>query len=196
MPDAATKRLFVALFPPPDIPASLQAVTAGLARGLAPRAVRWTRPDQIHLTLHFLGAISVSRIPEIESALSAACQGHPPHKIRVAGLGCFPSRGRPQIIWAGLACDLDLLESLKKSIDARLLAVGCAGEDRPFHPHLTIGRVKVLNAAAGKQLAETLAREQGRDFGEWRVGSVDLMQSMLSPQGPAYSSLRSIALQG
>jgi 2'-5' RNA ligase len=195
MPETETKRLFLAIFPPAHILTSLQAAVAGLAKAIPPRAIRWTPPAQVHLTLNFLGAIELARIPEIQSALRAACKGHRQHKIRAVGLGCFPNRSRPQIIWAGLAGDLRPLESLKKSLDAHLLACGCVGEDRPFHPHLTIGRVARLNPAGQRQVAEALAGEQDRDFGEWQVEKIDLMQSVLSPQGAAYGTLESILLE-
>jgi 2'-5' RNA ligase len=195
MPENATKRLFVAIFPPAHVVTSLRAAVAGLAKAVPARAIRWTRPEQVHLTLNFLGSIAIARIPEIASALEAACHGHRQHKVRVAGLECFPNWSRPQIIWASLAGDLRPLENLKKSIDAHLQASGCASENRPFHPHLTIGRTRELNAAERRQVAEALAREQERDFGEWQVGSIELMQSVLSPQGAAYDTLQSILLE-
>jgi RNA 2',3'-cyclic 3'-phosphodiesterase len=195
MPKTVTKRLFVAAFPPASIATSLQAAVADLANGIQPRAIRWTRPEQVHLTLNFLGAIEIARIPEIESALQAACAGHRQQKVRVAGLGCFPNPNRPQIIWAGLAGDLRPLQSLKESIDAHLLACGCVGEDRPFHPHLTIGRTSELNATERRKVAEALSREQERDFGAWQIGSIDLMRSVLSSQGAVYETLRSIRLE-
>jgi 2'-5' RNA ligase len=159
MPQTETKRLFVAIFPPTHIVTSLQAAVAGLAKKIPARAVRWTRPEQVHLTLNFLGSVEVARIPEIESALCAACEGHQAHKVRVAGLGCFPNPIRPRILWAGLAGDLRPLENLKKSLDARLLAAGCVGEDRPFHPHLTIGRATDMNSA-GRDSWRRLWREK------------------------------------
>jgi 2'-5' RNA ligase len=194
MPATETKRLFVAIFPPAHIVARLQAAVAELGRGIPARAIRWTRPGQIHLTLNFLGAIATARVPEIQSAVRAACDGHRRHTVRATGLGCFPNRSRPRILWAGLAGDLRPAENLKKAMDAALLACGCVGEDRPFHPHLTIGRVAELNAAGRRELAEALVREQGRDFGEWEAGSVELMESVLSPQGAAYCLLQSILL--
>lgn len=195
MPETDTKRLFVAIWPPADIVAGLRVVVAGLGEGLPPQAIRWTRPEQIHLTLNFLGAVESGRIPGIESALRAACGGIRRHKVRVAGLGCFPDRSRPRIIWAGLAGDLRPVESLEKAIAAGFLACGCVGEDRPFHAHLTIGRVSQLNGEGRRRAAEALAGEQDLDFGEWEVERVDLMQSVLSPQGAAYSVLQSILLK-
>jgi len=194
MPETDTKRLFVAIWPPAHIVAGLRAVAAGLGEGLPARAVRWTRPEQIHLTLNFLGAIENARLPGIESALRAACGGCGRHKVRVTGLGCFPDRNRPRIIWAGLAGDLQPVESLEKAIAAGFLACGCVGEERPFHAHLTIGRVAQLNGEGRRQMAEALAGEQDHDFGEWEVERVDLMRSVLSPQGADYSVLQSILL--
>jgi 2'-5' RNA ligase len=195
MPGTETKRLFVAIFPPAHLVNSLQGATAGLAKGFPARTIRWIQPKNLHLTLNFLGAIDIARIPEIQSALKAACDGHRQHTVRVAGLGCFPNRSRPQIIWAGLAGDLRPLESLKKSIDAHFAAAGCVCEDRPFRPHLTVGRVVELNPAGRRQVAKALAQEKDHDFGEWRIGSIDLMQSVLSPQGAAYGTLQSILLE-
>jgi 2'-5' RNA ligase len=191
MPENETKRLFVAIFPPAEIVASLRETVADLAEGMPQRAIRWTRPEQIHLTLNFLGAIEIERISEITSALRSACNGFWQHKVRVAGLGCFPSQDRPKIIWAGLVGDQQLLANLKTSIDARLAECGCIGEERPFHPHLTIGRAVFLNASGRNKLVAGLAREQEREFGEWQITRVDLMQSILSSQGAAYSVLDS-----
>ncbi len=146
MPETEKKRLFIAIFPPARMVAGLQAAAAELQKGIKARAVRWTRPEQIHLTLSFLGATATARLAEMESALQAACAGHRRHAVRVAGLGCFPNANRPRILWAGLAGDLRPLEELKKAMDAGFAARGWVGEDRAFHAHLTIGRVAELDA--------------------------------------------------
>jgi 2'-5' RNA ligase len=195
VPEIETKRLFVGLFPPADIVDRLQAAAADLGKDIPPRAIRWTRPEQVHLTLSFLGPIETARIPKIEAALMAACEGHPAFQVRLAGVGRFPSRKRPRIVWAGLAGGLQPLENLKKALDAAFLVCGCAGEEHPFRPHLTIGRVAELNAAGRKQWADALAREQDRDFGGWRMERVDLMQSVSASSGAEYSALKSIALE-
>ena len=195
MPETETKRLFVAIFPPAHLVAGLHTAALELQKRWPARAVRWTRSNQIHLTLNFLGAVAAARLPEMESVLRAACQRHRRQAVRVAGLGCFPNASRPRILWAGLAGDLRPLAELKKAMDDGFAASGFVGEDRPFHAHLTIGRVPELNAAGRRELAEALAGEQNRDFGEWELGRVDLMESVLSPQGATYTPLKSIALE-
>jgi RNA 2',3'-cyclic 3'-phosphodiesterase len=89
---------------------------------------------------------------------------------------------------------LSPLEDLKKSVDENLLACGCAGEGRPFHPHLTIGRVAELNSADRRKIADALHNERHRDLGEWQIQRVDLMQSTTSSQGSVYTLLHSIPL--
>ena len=79
-----TKRLFVAIFPPPAVAANLRAAVVAMSKKVSAPAIRWTRPDQIHLTLNFLGAIAIARIPEICGALAAACREHRQHTVRVA----------------------------------------------------------------------------------------------------------------
>jgi 2'-5' RNA ligase len=145
--------------------------------------------------LNFLGAVATARLAEMESILQAACEGHRRHAVRVAGLGCFPNANRPRILWAGLAGDLRPLEELRKAVDDGFAAVGFDGEDRPFQAHLTIGRVSELNAVGRKELAEAMAGDSERDFGEWELGRVDLMESVLSPQGATYTTLKSIVLE-
>lgn len=190
-----TKRLFVAISPPGDILQKLQAATAAFAQEVPPQAVRWTHLEKLHLTLNFLGAIEVARIPEIQSALNAACKGHPAHEVQIAGLGAFPARSRPQIIWAGLAGDLRALESLKRSIDTHFAACGYVGETRPFRPHLTLGRASAMSPGERKKLAKVLNEQRACGFGPWQIERVDLMQSVLSAEGAAYTTLESIALE-
>jgi len=187
-------RLFVAIFPPPRLLANLQCSVQQLAKILPPRSVRWTPPEQVHLTLAFLGSTPAARLDEIQSVLCAACHAGRRRTVRLAGLGCFPNSRRPRILWAGLAGDMPPLHELQKAIDHAFASIGFPGEDRPFHAHLTFGRVSDLGGAGLRDLAEILSREAQHDFGEWELGRVDLMQSVLSPQGPTYTTLHSITL--
>ena len=188
-------RLFVAIFPPDAVIASLRQLHAGMEKQFAPRSIRWTRRDQIHLTLNFLGAIAAERVPAIESVLRAGCAGHRPHQVRVAGLGCFPNPSRPRILWAGLDGELQFLQNLKSAIDTALATCGCVPEDRSFQPHLTIGRIADMEGKDRHTLADILAREERHTFGDWPVERVDLMQSTLTPKGSIYTVLQSTRLE-
>ncbi len=191
-----TMRLFVAVFPPAEVAQRMDEAARGLARGLSPKAVAWTRPEQIHLTLHFLGGVERARVEGIERAVEMVCRGGERHLLQARGLGCFPSASRPRILWAGLGGAADVLEGLKRTLDESLARLGCAPEMKPFHPHLTLGRVKLLTGGDRRHLAGTLPQWREADFGPWTVERVDLMRSTLLPAGAEYARVRSFPLPG
>jgi 2'-5' RNA ligase len=94
-----------------------------------------------------------------------------------------------------LAGDLRALESLKRSIDAHFAACGFVAEARPFRPHLTLGRASAMSPGERRKLAKVLDEQRAREFGPWQIERVDLVQSVLSAQGAAYTTLESIALE-
>jgi 2'-5' RNA ligase len=96
-------RLFVAIFPPEPIIERLTGAIRALAETLPPKTVAWSLPEQIHLTLNFLGSTPRERIAELERVLSEVCASVKSHPLETAGLGCFPKPSRPRIIWAGLS---------------------------------------------------------------------------------------------
>jgi 2'-5' RNA ligase len=195
MPGGETKRLFVAAFPPPVIAKHLKAAMAELSGNSASTNIRWTRPEQIHLTLFFLGSVPSSRIAEIQSALQKGCASQSGPAMTVSGLGCFPSATRPRVLWAGIGGELRPLEKLQQSIASALLNIDFQGEYRPFHPHVTLGRVGDTNRASREQIAGWLNVNKGRSFGDWELSKVSLMQSLTLPSGASYSELGAIPLQ-
>jgi 2'-5' RNA ligase len=188
-------RMFVAVFPPAEVVLQLADAASGLAHGLSRQAVAWIRPEQIHLTLNFLGDVERTRIGEFQGAVEAACRRGEPLVVRARGLGCFPTPARPRIIWAGLDGAVDALAGLKGMLDENLDRLGYVPDERAFHPHLTIGRVKRLNGGDRLHLAATLPQWREADFGPWIVDRVDLMQSTLSAAGAEYSRVQSFPLR-
>jgi 2'-5' RNA ligase len=158
--------------------------------------VAWTRPEQIHLTLNFIGNVQREGVAGFEQAVEAASLRGQRHVLRVGGLGCFPSLLRARIIWAGLSGDGAALAELKRFLDESLERLGCVPEKRPFQPHLTIGRVKQWNSGDKRLLAGALPPWAGADFGSCAVERLDLMQSVLSPAGAKYALVRSCPLPG
>lgn len=177
-------RLFVAAELPEAIRAKLAAAQEGL-RAL-PLDVRWVRPEGIHLTLVFLGEVVAARLQAIVAALAGLSKTpRRPIALEARGVGTFPEGGRPRVIWAGLTGDLSALASLQAGVAEALRAAGCVFDERPFHPHLTLGRVQGGRPGIGRDLDALVAAS----FGTFEVSSVHLFESRLLPGGARYESL-------
>src|SRR6185369_6726222 len=184
----AVTRAFVAVRLDDDVRARLAAAVERL-RPLAP-GVAWVTHDNVHLTLKFLGGVETARLGDIERALGAAAAGHPAFDLDVHGLGAFPSRARPRVLWAGVSAGAAETTALAASVDAALAALGFARDGRAFAAHVTLGRVR--EPRANLRLAPALA--SGEEFGRQRVAHISLMRSELSPKGARYTELAAIPL--
>jgi 2'-5' RNA ligase len=184
------KRMFVAATLPDDVRAALGQVSEALAAQMPPRSVRWVKPNLLHVTLRFLGDTAVSQLSTISSELDRIAANHAPLRLYVSGLGCFPNRKRPRVIWAGLEGEITAVQSLKQDIDAILEPLGWARETRPFKPHLTLGRVKDSRKLQGIEWG-TEVKEMAAP-----VTAVHLIESQLTPQGPIYSTYHTSQLAG
>lgn len=157
-------------------------------------AVRWTRPEQLHLTLKFLGNVSTEALPKLKAALSQSCRDIAQFHLTLATLGAFPSLQRASVIWIGLRGELATLKELQMRIEESAGEFANHSEDREFHPHLTIGRVKAPGRTP-RALEDALRASAEVELGEWRVTEVKLVQSKLSPQGSIYTPLETILLE-
>lgn len=173
-------RLFVAIELPEWIKTHLKEVGQQLNGRLPSGAVRWVRPDRMHLTLRFLGDTAVSRLDEVVAALDTAVAGVAPFVIKLDNLGCFPHCQQPRVIWVGLTGELTPLFAIKQTLDNELAALGWAQEGR-FRPHLTLGRVKQSEAVRGAKWKATLKPQT------IPVTAVQLLSSELTSSGPNYT---------
>lgn len=185
-------RCFVAVNIPGEIREKVGKFTSALSLGAAGRGVRWTRPENIHLTLKFLGNVDRDALPELAAALEAALAGQSPCRLKVRGAGLFPPRGRPRIVWVGLAGETAALAALQAAVESALAPLGFPREKRPFTPHLTVGRVR--DPRRSGSLGPEIAAAAAREWGQCVVDRVHLMRSELFPTGPRYSILRSVRL--
>jgi RNA 2',3'-cyclic 3'-phosphodiesterase len=160
----------------------------------AATGVAWVVPDNLHLTLKFLGGVEEARLTAVIAALTRAAIGTPPFELAVTGLGAFPSPTRPRVLWAGIADGAERLTRLAADVDETLGSLDFAREDRPFSPHVTFGRVR--EPRRQPVLGGILAAAAARDFGRIRVTKLSLMRSDLSPRGARYSELGAIPLAG
>jgi len=149
-----------------------------------PGAPRWTASDRWHLTLLFLGRVAEERVPPLVTAAEPAVAAAPPMTLRLAGGGRFGSLRRPQVAWAGLDGDVRPLVDLAGRLAAAARGLGLPVEDRPFRPHLTLGRWRPGRPADGA-LTDRLAAYRGP---AWPVTEVRLFESHLGPK-PTYETV-------
>ncbi|MGY1702585.1 RNA 2',3'-cyclic phosphodiesterase [Geodermatophilus sp. SYSU D00766] len=161
----------MAVTPPPEARDSLAAALAPLRE--APGAPRWGDPARWHLTLLFLGAVPPGLLPSLSARVGEAVAPTPPAVLRLAGAGHFGSRRRPQVCWAGVDGDVAVLTALAGRLAAAARGLGLPVEDRPFRPHLTLGRWHSRRPADG-DLPDRLAGYRGP---EWPVREVTLVRS-------------------
>lgn len=180
--------------------AARQAVAAEIER-LRPlsRAVAWVPAPNLHLTLQFLGEQTQERLAEAAAALEEAAGGAVPFTMALHGLGAFPGLERPRILWVGVAAGALECRALQARVAAALGSRGFPADSRPWHPHLTIGRVfddRRWRREASPALREAITRLGSTGFGRVPVASIALMRSDLSPSGARYSELRAFSLAG
>lgn len=186
-------RAFIAIEIPPEIKKAIAAEIANLHNG-AGRAVRWVATENIHLTLKFLGEISPASVELLSQALQAECDQHVPFDITVSGLGCFPNSHRPRIIWIGLNIPPEL-SRLQHKLETAAARLGYTAEDKPFSPHLTIGRIREQATPAElNNVHSALEKLHVGSLGTFTAQSVHLFKSDLKPSGPVYTSLFSARL--
>ena len=173
------------------------ACRAAIARALSPfqaerGRVAWVREENLHVTLKFLGEIRPEQVDGIAALLLAGGADVPPFDCDVAGAGAFPSLRAPRVLWVGIREPLELVGKLQQNIETALSRSGFPREDRPFHPHVTAGRVKgSLPPGWGDRFAGALS---GVRFGSARVESFQLYESRLSPAGATYTVAREFPL--
>jgi 2'-5' RNA ligase len=190
-------RLFIAIELTAEIKQGLARLQDDLKHQLPPKAVRWTNPDGIHLTLKFLGDTPTDKVAPVSQAIDQAAAGFGPFTCNVAGFGCFPNPRQANVLWVGMAEMPKALAGLQRAVDLRMHTLGYEKETRPFSPHLTLGRVnKTISTAERQKLAEVIAKTQVGQLGIVLVHEVILFQSDLRPTGAVYTTLARAALSG
>ena len=175
-------RVFVAVDPPQGVRDELERALAPL-RG-SPGEPRWIPPDRWHLTLLFLGTVPADRLPLLVEAAGPAVAATPPLTLRLSGGGRFGALRRPQVMWAGVAGDVAGLADLAGRLTGAARALGLPVEDRPFRPHLTVGRWRPRQPVDG----DLPGRLHGYGGSAWPVTEVCLLESRPGP-APGYGTL-------
>jgi 2'-5' RNA ligase len=177
-------RLFIAIDLPDPVRAALAEAQSRLRRG--DPAVRWAAVEGMHLTLQFLGEVEAGRAPDLLAALADISAL--PFALRLGGLGAFPSADHPRVLWAGLAGDITALGDLQRAVTDATRPLGFIPEDRPFAPHLTLGRARQDVGPADLQaLAAALRAAAPPAPVGWDAGRPLLFQSISTPNGVVYT---------
>lgn len=169
---------------------SLEPFLRDLARvkGLKP-----VEPHALHVTLKFLGDVEEALVGSIGKTIEGSCQGIAPFQVEVTGSGTFPPKGGARVVWAGLK-GAEPMATIAARLESSLEPLGFAPEGRGFKPHLTLARVK--DASASNQTRAIAMDYEASAFGSKMVDEVLLKKSVLRPQGPEYSTVMSVELQG
>jgi 2'-5' RNA ligase len=147
------------------------------------RSIAWIAPQNLHLTLRFLGEVAPSAVEAVTSRLEPPFH-IPAFEVGLSGLGTFPSAGPPRVIWLGVTEGARALSDVSREVDARLAGLGLPKDERGFHAHLTLGRVM---GPVGRRLRDAITAAGAADAGRYLVDHVTLFESRLSPSGATYS---------
>jgi 2'-5' RNA ligase len=183
-------RAFVALELPADVRAGVTRAQAALRAAAESADVRWTEPAGFHVTLKFLGAVDDARVPTITDALAGAAATLAPFACATAALGAFPTPHRPRVVWIGVSGD-DVAR-LATAVDAALAPLGSVAEARPFHAHVTLGRVR--SPRGGARLGRGVADVDGGPPRRWVADAMVLFRSLTRPTGAVYEPVARLPL--
>jgi 2'-5' RNA ligase len=196
-------RLFIALPWPEPVTLFVAEIIENLKRESWP--VRWTDPGNAHLTLHFLGDTRPEQAELLRMALRDVVSPHDAFDLRTADLGVFPAMKRPRVLWLGLWGPAHRLQTLRDDIGELLESFDFALDEKPFHPHITLGRVRDARTTRVRDLPGAIRRrfEQASETGEVTnkkpitipVREVQLVRSHLSHEGARYEVLERYPLR-
>ena len=179
-------------------PAAVNATTELIAElraartTLAPRSrIAWVTAERLHITVRFIGHVDDRRADEIRAVLAPPL-ALDPFDLTIAGVGTFPPKGPPRVVWAGLTVGSAELIAIESTVSERLVRAGVPREERTYNPHLTLARVR---DAAGLRPA-SFAGFGEIGLGTTSVDAITLFESRLSPKGPTYAALARTPLVG
>ena len=183
-------RLFVAIETPRLIRPHIGEIRDRLRESGAD--VKWESDEKLHATIKFLGDTDEELLPEIVSTIGGVAQTFLPLDVRYKGVGCFPDKRSPRVVWVGMEDLTGSLGSLHDEIESALLGFGFEKEERSFHAHVTLGRVKGVS-----RIQNLLRMMESITFESQPVAirEIALIKSELKPSGSVYTTLKTIPLK-
>ncbi len=184
-------RTFIALELPPAVISLLGKVQEDLkSKGIR---AKWVKPENIHLTLKFIGNVSPDDIEKISRAMAGAAEGFAGINLIANGVGVFPGIKRPRVIWVGLGGQTQLLLALQRALENNLEPLGFKREKRSFKGHLTLGRIR--KTIQPNKIRPILLEYAALTSEQFTVRRISLFKSELKPTGAVYSQLQQAVLK-
>jgi 2'-5' RNA ligase len=182
-------RAFIAVDLPVEVQVCLDHIMENLKQEMGQVPVRWVASQNIHLTLKFLGDVSINNLEVLQEALQMEASTQKPMVLSIGGVGAFPKARSPRVIWVGVEAPPEL-ELLQRGVDAHTTRIGYTPDRRPFSPHLTLGRVS-RNATPQdvRTIGDVLTKQKVGFLGVARIHAVHLYRSDLRPDGAVYTRL-------
>jgi 2'-5' RNA ligase len=177
-------RVFIAIELPARVSQKLKAHIDRLRESVPEASASWSRKDNLHLTLKFLGDTPVSQIETLSQAAKQAASEVSSFELVVKGCGAFPPRGQPRVIWIGIEDPSEQLGKLHRTLEEECAQVGFAPEQRPFHPHLTVARLRKPHGS--RQLA-VMHEEIGFEAETVGVSALAVVRSELRSEGSRHT---------
>ncbi|MCS7015758.1 MAG: RNA 2',3'-cyclic phosphodiesterase [Gemmatales bacterium] len=185
-------RTFIALELTKNIRQKLTTLQEKLAAAIPD--VKWVAPENLHVTLFFLGDVPDLEVPEVCRRVEQAVAGLAPFSVSVEGLGCFPGTNRPRVLWAGITKGTQELQRVHKLIEGPLHALGYRAEERRYVPHVTLGRLKRDRPVP--RMAELVQEMNRCRCGEMVASEICIMASQLERSGPIYTVMGRAPFRG
>jgi RNA 2',3'-cyclic 3'-phosphodiesterase len=201
---ATVLRLFVAISLPDAVKDEIERAQKEMRGAMPGNFIRWTKREQFHLTLKFLGNVAVSRVAELSEVLRGVGGQFSALRLRAERIGFFPDARFPRVAWAGVRDDRDILSRLQAAIEINVKDFAAEKDEGPagrrrsqrFTGHVTVARIQGIKRAQAEILSKLALGMAGRFFGEWVADKVELIRSELSSGGSRYTTIATISLSG
>jgi 2'-5' RNA ligase len=180
-----------------ELPLEIKNVVARISEELRQSTLnaKWVKVDNIHLTLVFMGNIETEDIPAIARGVKEVCQAFGPFDLSLKGIGCFPNRRNPRVLWLGLDGDLEPMSDFRDALQGHLTGFGIREEKRKFKPHLTLGRFRKPKKMDSKE-DQLLSKYEDLSSSVCSLKELILFKSDLKPTGAVYSKVEAWPLTG
>lgn len=186
--------MFVAVPLPETVKDEIEKVQREMREELPGNFVRWTKRDQFHLTLKFLGNVAPPRVKELSDALRNSCAHFDPLRLRTERIGFFPDMRYPRVAWVWVHDENEILPRLQQTIETSVQPFTDERPEKNFTGHVTLARIQGIKRPQAEILSKFALAAVARFFGEWTADSVELIRSELSSGGARYTTLESFRL--